>query len=264
MSYGQLGARIDTSGGVDSFGFVPGAPHEDALTISAAVSALDDVTYTSDEDVCAFFGDLLHIAGDAFGALKAANFDARSLVIAKAISGHRPPWQFDHPTPYQMKYEFRDEADAVRERATVYGTDANGFTVMLTPNRGRAAMRDGLYNFDASPRSPLNWNDPSPLHVAHSRAEYFTWHRALVHLASTLNGKLKEYWAEQPAAKPVPWLTGQAKPSRVLSDGLPAGVMTATLPLRPKRRAPSRPLSLHERARNAREKGVSLRFCPTS
>jgi hypothetical protein len=50
----------------------------------------------------------------------------------------------------------------------------------------------------------------------------------------------------------------------VLSDGLPAGLMTATLPLRPKRKAPSRPLSLHERAKNACDKGISLQFCPTS
>jgi len=41
---------------------------------------------------------------------------------------------------------------------------------------GRAALRDGLYDYAMSPRSPLNWHSPSMITIGHARAEYLAWH----------------------------------------------------------------------------------------
>ncbi|MBR2117684.1 MAG: hypothetical protein IJ935_03225 [Afipia sp.] len=250
MSYGQLGARIQTSGhGYDGFGFVPGAPHEDAVIVADAVGKISDEARFEDADnVGKLFGDLVAIAEDAIASLLKAQFNPRAMIISKAIGGARPPWDFECPTPRQMKATFRDSIGALRDRPVVYGTDAQGDTVMLMPNRGRAVARDGLYDFRMSPRSPLHW-DPSVLHIGHARAEYFAWHCALVTLANDLAGKLKEFEPTAPAVRAMPWITGQVAASRVLSDGLPPGLLTVKLPLQPKRHAPGKPIESEIEAR---------------
>lgn len=249
-SYGQLGARIQTSGhGHDGLGFVPGAPHEDALIVADAIAAISDEARFEDADnLRKLFGDLVAIADDAIASLLTAQFNPRALIIGKAIVGTRPPWDFECPTPYQMKATFRDVIGALRDRPVVYGTDAHGDTVMLMPNRGRAVARDGLYDFSMTPRSPLQW-EPSVLHIGHARAEYFAWHCALVTLANNLAGALKEFEPTLPAVRPMPWITGQVVASRVLSDGLPPGLMTFKLPLQPKRHAPGKPVESEIEAR---------------
>lgn len=250
MSFGMLGARIQTSGFYDSgFGFVPGAPHEDAVIVGDAIAALGDVARFEDaENVSRLFGDLAAIADDAISAITKAQFNPRALIISKATTGTRPPWKFECPTPRQMKATFRDSIGALRDRPVVYGVDDQGDVVMMTPNRGRAVARDGLYDFKMSPRSPLQW-DPSLIHIGHARAEYFAWHGALVSLARNLSGKLKEYEPQPPAVRALPWITGQAEPSRVLSDGLPPGLMTVRLPLQPKRHAAGKPVESEIEAR---------------
>ena len=237
--YGQLGARIQSSGSPDAFGFVPGAPHEDAERVSAALEKLEtQIPIASAADARGLFGDLALIAEPFIETLMTSTFNSQAIVISKAIGGTRPKWEFEQPTPYQMKTEFRDALGALRDRPLVHGTDENGDVIFLLPNRGRAAQRDGMYDYASAPRSPLNWGDPDLLSIGHARAEYLAWHGALVLLATWLAGTLTEYEPTLPAVRPMPWITGQVPASRVLSDGLPDGLLTVKLPLQPKRKAP--------------------------
>ena len=241
--------RCRTSGGIAAslgrsppgapvgMGFVPGSPHEDALTVGDAVHTLADFArFTDRAEVLPLFGDLAGIAGDAVDAILAASFSPRSLAISMAMQSSRPRWEFSHPVPHQ---QFLPSTGG-RPRALVHGTDADGDTAYIEPRRGRAALRDGLYDYAMSPRSPLNWGSPSMITVGHARAEYIAWHGALVYLAVQLAGKLAEYEPQPPAVRQMPWITGQTPARRVLSDGKPA--MTLAIPVQPKRHAPGRPL----------------------
>jgi hypothetical protein len=251
---GTLGiaASLSQRGGErDTMGFVPGAPHEDAVRVGDAVHSLDDYARFKDRaDVLALFGDLAGIAGDAVDAILKASFDQRSIVISKAVQSTRPKWDFETPTPYRMMVPFRDAAGALRERPLVHGTDDAGDIVYLHPRRGRAAMRDGVYDVAMSPRSPLQWGNPSMISIGHARAEYVAWHTALVALATSLRDRLVEFEPTMPIVRAAPWITGQAVPSRVLSDGKS---FSSPLSLAPKRKAPGRPIEseIEARARRA-------------
>jgi hypothetical protein len=242
--FGQLGVTVQSSGyGGDGFGFVPGAPHADALIVADAISALaTDARFNDAAEVLPLFGEWQGIAGDAVDAIVCAVFNPRSIVLSKAIQSTRPKWDFETPAPYRMMIPFRDAAGAMRERPLVHGTDAKGDILYLQPRRGRAAMRDGVYDFAMSPRSPLRWGDPSMISVGHARAEYVAWHAALVSLATTLKGKLAEYEPQAPAVMRMPWITGQTPASRVLRAEVREEKAPAILPVAPKRRAPTQPL----------------------
>ncbi len=255
--FAQLGVRVQTSGPADGLGFVPGAPHEDAVLVAAAIERVDDVaTFNDDANVFGLFGDLAPIAGECIAPIRSAQFNPRALVISKAISGTRPAWKFEHPTPYQMRREIIDPRGAVRHAPIVYGIDADGDLVEMKPNRGRAVARDGMYSFAFTPRSPLQWNDPSLLAIGHARAEYVAWHGALISLVAALKGKLAEYEPTMPAAVARPWITGQPV-SRVLSDGKPASPIG--LALVPKRPAGGRPIE-SEIVRKSRPRPDVLRL----
>jgi hypothetical protein len=240
--FGQLGVTVQSGGYGDGFGFVPGAPHADALVVADAIAALDTSARFNDaEDVSMLFGEWAGIAGDATASIMMAVFDPRSIILSKAIQSTRPKWDFECPTPYRVFIPCADGADG-RPRAMVHGTDADGDVVYLHQRQGRAAMRDGLYDYAMLPRSPISWGDPSMISIGHSRAEYVAWYGALIALAKTLKGKLAEYEPTAPAVMPTPWITGQTPVSRVLSDGKSPGLFTAKLPLAPKRTAAGRPV----------------------
>jgi hypothetical protein len=243
-------------------GFVPGAPHEDAVIVGDAMHQIETVArFTDRREVLPLFGDLAPIASDAIDAIMCATFDPRSIVLSKAIQSTRPKWQFEHPTPYRMKVPFRDAVGALRDRLRVLGLDADGCLVELKPNRGRAAMRDGVYDLNAAPRSPLQWGDPSLISIGHARAEYVAWHGALVALAQSLAGKLKEFEPAPPRAMPMPWFTGDAPASRVLprvADA--AGEVQLTLaPKRPAPPAQSRETPAKRAIRLAAAAAVNIR-----
>ncbi|WP_315728795.1 hypothetical protein [Bradyrhizobium sp. SZCCHNS2015] len=247
----RLGVRVQTSGPVDGFGFVPGSPHEDALVISEAIDDLPgDVPFEHRADVEVLFGEWLPISGDAVDVIMRSTFDQRSLLISHAVQGTRPKWAFEQPVPYQIKTPFRDANGSLRERPRVVGFDDAGDLVDLAPNRGRKAMREGLYSLYLEPRSPLVWGDPSPIHIAECRAEYLAYHLALCSLAERLAGKLADFDPLPPAIRPLPWITGQTPVSRVLQGDLGGlAIDPDAQRLKPQRAAPMRPESLQERRR---------------
>jgi hypothetical protein len=240
MRFATLGVRIDSGGFRDGLGYVPGSPHEDAEKIASAIALLDTrATFAEREEVLPLFGDLAAIAGDGVDAIMQSIFDPRSLVMCHAVQSTRPKWEFETPSPYAITISERNAAGAYRDRARVVGVDAAGEVIDLKPNRGRAAMRDGLYDLAFAPRSPLQWGDPSPLAVAEARAEYLAWHDALTYLAKVL--VLDEFEVLPPAAARVPWITGQTPASRVLPGrDLTAGEVQA---LQPDRRRAGRRVS---------------------
>jgi hypothetical protein len=205
---------------IDALGFVPGAPHEDAVVVADAIAALPrDVPIASIDDARNLLGEFAAIGEVAAQSLLKATFDPQSLVISFAIRGGRPPWRFEMSVPRETRYEFRDAVGSLRTRSYVEGYDDAGDLVLLHPNRGRAAMTRGLYDFARAPRCPLQWCDPSPLAVGHARAEYFAWHFGLCQLARVLERRLKAFEPLPPAARPLPWITGEEPKSRVLADG---------------------------------------------
>jgi hypothetical protein len=243
--FGQLGTLIDTTrGGSDGFGFVPGAPHEDAIKVAAAIERVADEARLPDSgEALGLFGDLAPIAEDCAASLLVASFNPRAIVISRAIAGQRPVWEFETPTPYPIHRQERSAAGSLRDVLLVKGLDADGDLVEMKPNRGRAVERDGMYSYAMAPRCPLQWNDPSLMSIGHARAEYVAWHGALVALAASIGDTLAEYMPTPPAARALPWVTGQIVPSRVLHPVTPA---PAYLPddfllISPKRRAPGRP-----------------------
>lgn len=187
---------------IDSLGFVPGEPHTDALAVSAAIAALDtEARFVDRVEVLPLFGDLAGIAGDAVSAIMRASFNPQAIVLSLAAQGARPKWDFAHPVPRRMFVPTR-----TKPRPLVYGLDAAGDLVDMRKNEGRARKRDGEYTLAMSPRSPIEWCDPSPLKVADARAEYVAWHGALTALARDLAGKLLSFEPTPPAAPRMPWL----------------------------------------------------------
>lgn len=208
--YCALGVRVDVSRHGDGLGFVSGEPSADALRVADAIRALDtEASFADIEEVLPLFeDDIAGIAREAARMIARSVFDPRSIVISCAVRGARPQWKFEHPTPYQMF------APAItgKPRAIVYGIDAHGDLVEMKANRGRKAMRE-LYDIERAPRSPLNWHDPSPLHIGECRAEWVTWHHALVKLARDLAGALGEFEVMPPALPLRPWAAvGIAEP----------------------------------------------------
>lgn len=229
--YCALGVRVDVSAhGGDGLGFVAGEPCDDALRVADAIKALDRVARFEDvEQALALFGDIAPIATEAARMIQRSTFDPQSLVISYATRGSRPKWNFENPTPCQL---FAPTLTG-RPRPLVYGVDADGDLIEMRRNEGRARKRDGEYTIKMMPRSPLNWHDPSPLHIGECRAEYLTWHTALVMLAADLAGKLDRFDVLPPSAARAPWIVDNVSriiPGRDLSA---AGVEQGLVPKRP-------------------------------
>jgi len=235
----SIARNLDHRPEIDSLGFVPGAPHEDAETVSDAVARLPTlVPIASEHDARHLFGDWAAIAEPIIPSLMVSMFNSQSIVTSCAAMGTRPKWQFAHPAPYQM---FAQAHGAGRPRAIVYGIDADGNRVELKRNEGRARKRDGEYTLAMSPRSPLDWQRPEPLHIGECRAEYVAWHAALVSLAVALAGQLVEFEPVAPGAAAMPWITGEAPASRIVARR-DLGEIDAGLPLAPRRRAAGKPI----------------------
>lgn len=216
MQYAALGVRVDTSGHGDGLGFLAGEPNADALIVADAIRALDtEARFEHVEDALALFGEFESIAHDAARAITRSTFDPRALAISCATMGSRPKWKFEQPHPYQM---FAPSITGT-PRALVYGIDANGDLVEIKRNRGRKAARE-LFDLSMSPRSPINWHDPSPLHIGECRAEWVTWHHALAKLARDLVGALDAFDVQPLALPLMPWAVTVAEPRILVGRNL--------------------------------------------
>jgi hypothetical protein len=234
------GARPD----IDSLGYVPGAPHEDAERVADAVACIrTEARFSLSEamaDARKLMRDLLPVTHVAtLREIAGVVVNPQALVVSCGIGNRRPGWDFA-PRCSQGMVPYRNGRGALRQRPIVEGFDDAGALVELKPNRGKAAMKRGAYDAHREPRSPLNWHAASLLSIGVARAEYFAWQNAIAGLAHALRGALVEFEPVAPAAVPFPWIDGQPT-SRVLSDGFPAGLLTVPLALGPTREATPRP-----------------------
>ncbi|MDT4737220.1 hypothetical protein [Bradyrhizobium sp. WYCCWR 12699] len=188
---------------IRSMGYVPGEPCADARRVADAIGRLDtEVRLSGRSEALRLFGELGNIvADDALIAILSSTFNPQAIVVSNAAQGKRPNWRFDPPKPHQ-----RFVPTAGRPRPLVYGIDTAGDLIELKRNEGRARKRDGEYAIALSPRSPLEWCDPSPLAVAEARAEYVAWYRAMSTLALGLAGKLDAFEPTRPTVAAMPWL----------------------------------------------------------
>ncbi len=189
--------------GIGFMGYVPGEPCADARRVAEAIGSLDTEVALSDRvQALRLFGEFANIAGDAVTAIMSSTFNPQAIVVNNAAQGKRPNWRFDAPKPHQ-----RFVQTTGRPRPLVYGIDTADDLIELKRNEGRARKRDGEYTITLSPRSPLEWCDPSPLAIAEARVEYMAWHRAISTLALRLTGTLDAFEPMRPAVAPMPWLT---------------------------------------------------------
>lgn len=224
---------------IDSLGFVPGAPHEDAEIVADAIAALSErAIIATKDDARKLFGEVAAIAEPCIPALMSAIFNPRALIVMHALAASRPRWEFDCPKPSRVCFQRQNARGQMRAVPLVEGFDADGCLVAVAASRKASAR--GIYDLHCEPRSPLQWGSPNALEIGEARAEYFAWHHALCALSRALAGKMKEYEPTPAIVRPFPWITGQGGASRVLDDGKPA--FSIGLPLQPKRAAGARPI----------------------
>lgn len=224
---------------IDSLGFVPGAPHEDAEIVADAIASLSErATIATSDDARKLFGEVAPIAEQCVPALMSAIFNPRALIVMHALAGSRPRWEFDCPKPSRVFIQKKNTRGQMRAVPLVEGFDADGCLVAVAASR--TARSRGIYDLHCEPRSPLRWGEPDALEIGEARAEYFAWHHALGTLARDLAGRLKEYEPAPAIVRPFPWITGQGGETRVLCDGKSA--VSIGLPLQPKREAGAKPI----------------------
>jgi hypothetical protein len=160
-----------------------GLPHPDAEAIEAAIAVPVLARWKLDWDTT---GKVL--MADMWALLRARDvildnvIDAAYLVRHHSIMGTRPRWDVGAPQP----------GPAHPERGTG--------PMLVGECRGKNLYSTGSY-------CPLRYS-PSPITVAHARADYAAWHAGLTILAATL--KLADHVALPPAAPARPWETPES------------------------------------------------------
>ena len=249
-NFASLGVRVDTGGWRDGLGFVHGAPDPDAEKAGAAVAALARDHKLGEARVLALaepYGGLDPLAARQTGGAPAS---LAALTIRCAILGRRMEWDVGVP---RLRAVTRDD----NQWPIVFGLDGEGqLTVLRADRRGR-------YPLDRSPRTHLEWVEPSPAQVIEARAEYAAWHDALLCVAAALAGTLTGFDAVTVAAPPAPWHTGEAAAPPVLLSQ--RAVSKRALLLQPKRAAALPPVEsdIARAARRSRNRRlVSLSALP--
>lgn len=166
-----------------------GAPHEDALTIDAAVQGLPVSMPLNAWHMAA------ELAPECYRALSEADaprlvslrLETRALVIRSARMGRTPDWT------------------------------SGGFSIERTYARNGKIRVEGM---DAGGRHgfcPLEVL-PDPRWLVIERAEYTVWWRALSILANDLANRLSSITVREPIAQARPWLVEPARKPAILPD----------------------------------------------
>jgi hypothetical protein len=219
-SHVQLLTKIDDNeyGVVPSMNVNDGEPHEDALRVHAAVTALADLVLEFPEGWNPMPEIAVHEKHCAM-ALSAARFGIRNanrqpfdLIRRHAILGGCPQWQGEVPELKTLKT--RKGMDAWFRMRVDHSTDAFG-----RPVERKFETEDGWCHVRKAPKIGAyrkHYFDPDPVSVLIGRGEYQMWWAHLDKLAENLGGQL-EKWEVQPSPRAaVPWETGVADPARVL------------------------------------------------
>ncbi len=180
----DLGTRVDESPGEPGFPAALGEPHDDAVTIGAAVEALDDVAVDWPSSRPLIMGPHAGLLADDDPALARLVIGTVGLVALHARMGTRPRWDTPQLGPLIRR----------NGKPTVQYVDAAGQVVEGTPGR----------HYGLSARCPLQWY-PAPRQVAYDRMEYWVWLEALDLLSERLTDALTDYRPLKHGLPRTPW-----------------------------------------------------------
>jgi hypothetical protein len=163
-----------------------GVPHPDAETIEAAIAGIPPFKIDWQRDgkrlmADARYGEGLWLLLRARDVILDDVIDAAHLVRHYAVMMTRPKWDIGCPEPGPSIPEGGNKPMLVGEC------------------RGKNLYSAGSY-------MPLRY-EPSPITIAHARADYAAWRFGLTQLAATL--ELSEHVALAPAAAEEPWWEGE-------------------------------------------------------
>lgn len=205
-------------------------PHEDALTVEAAIERL---RFTKPALPAWIDGDLLDGFGfplDAVGALRAPLANAANLLLVHGRLGSRPSLRLE-PPELSAKLAANGKPGVWKQECWDEPTFDDHKRASRTVEVVCVATRKGVY--PAGAYGVVEYA-PDPQEIVNERAEYAVWRAALVWLAEALTGALESRTALAPRAAARPWMGERdGEPVRDLfrpgADGVWSGDEAATL-----------------------------------
>ena len=176
-------------------------PHEDALTVEAAIERLRLTAPELSPDVEAGLVDGLGFALDAGGALQAALRNAANLLLVHGRLGSRPSLRLE-PPEVSAKLAANGKPGVWRLESWAEPTLDDHADARRVVEVACSPLRKELY--PAGAYGVVEFS-PSPQELVNERAEYAVWRAALVWLAAALSGALESRSALPPRAAERPW-----------------------------------------------------------
>lgn len=177
-------------------------PHEDALTVEAAIERL---RFTKPELPAWIDGDLVDGIGfavDAAAALRAALGNAANLLLVHGRLGSRPTLRLE-PPEIKPKLAANSKPGVWRRECWDERTFDDHARASRSVEVACVATRKGVY--PAGAYCVVEFF-PDPQDLVSERAEYAVWRAALVWLAEALSGALESRSALPPRAAERPWM----------------------------------------------------------
>ena len=185
-------------------------PHPDARIIEAAVNALPDMAINWKRD----FDLIAHELAPLVSINELIGKPTSAPLVSTAKAGfYDDPANVPAPPKRDIILVNTIKTEVLIYTHAVQGTRpgnwrANDMQAIPTPaERGPLAKIIGICkgknSYTSGSYCPLRWM-PSPVKIVLARANYITWHRALVTLAETL--QLAEHIPAMPNAPATPWI----------------------------------------------------------
>lgn len=229
FKYAALGGPVDNWAREPGFPIAMGTqPHDDALTINAAVEKLADVTIAWNRSSAAvLLGDRArHVADDEVEVIRRFKESPGGLVALHARLGNRPIWRVEYEL---VRFVGKDRQSLIRK-----GKARNSKNLL------------GNVRIKCPGRTPSMSDIPDAAVVVRARFEWLAWHYGLRELARTLD--LTAFTVLPPEAPAMPWFEGEGLPvilsqrwmtARELATGRAS--ILPRLPLKPARPRASPP-----------------------
>jgi hypothetical protein len=180
----RLGCSIDSSRRGGDAGDILSFPDADAMVVAREVQKLRanvDLDWSASKEF--LLGDLAGLAPSE----QLLTFNEIALVVEHPQYGIPPCWNV--------------------------GSPKIGPVILANGKPAVSGSRHGKNRYSAGSHCPLQWAQPTIEGVVLARARYAVWHAALMRLADSLSGKLKNIAVMPPTACAAPWNTA-ARSSR--------------------------------------------------
>ena len=177
-------------------------PHEDALTVEAAIERLELTAPELSPDIEAELVDGLGFAVDVGGAVAAASRNAANLLLVHGRLASRPTLRLEPPEVSPKLAANGKPGVWLRECWDAPTFDDHGHAWRQVEVECRAKRKD-LYPHGAYGVVEFT---PDAQELVNERAEYAVWRAALVWLAEAVSGALESRAALPPRAAARPWM----------------------------------------------------------